>query len=149
MSIKNLLCDIPEEIQDLLYEELDNYTVQIDSLTKQLAEANSALAALQEKYDKKEDENKKLIENANQEIESFSDENDAIHYVRENYEWLTECQDLKLDSELDSELELQEKSMANFFAANPECSTYVDFNGNEHLRMNDFHRWNPPSRDSY
>lgn len=61
MSIKNLLCEIPEELHELLDEQLNDYDIEISSMRNELAETKAALVALQLKYDKKEHENKILI----------------------------------------------------------------------------------------
>lgn len=204
MSIKDLLCDLPEELADLLYEQFDNCDYDLISIRNELAETKAALAALQVKYDKKEHENKILVRGLHHHIKQkqhllthvrnisvetasaismgeqpFEVKREktpvSIPYVRENYEWYSPNElerNISLDSDTSNstaiwpiQREVHGEFLDKFASTEPLHSTYVDFNGIEQVRFNDFDRWNPdqwvpidqwdpkqwssPSRDNY
>ena len=87
MSIKNLLCDLPEELADLLYEQLDNCDYDFISLRNELTETKAALAAvqadlaaLQLKYDMKDHENKILLRGLKYHVNI---KNDLLTYLKD------------------------------------------------------------------
>jgi hypothetical protein len=87
MSIKNLLCDLPEELADLLYEQLDNCDYDFISLRNELTETKAALAAvqadlaaLQLKYDMKDHENKILLRGLKYHVNV---KNDLLTYLKD------------------------------------------------------------------
>jgi len=57
MSLKNLLCNVPEEIQQFILSELNNYELMCNSLTGKLSQANAEFADLLVKYNKVEHNN--------------------------------------------------------------------------------------------
>lgn len=87
MSIKNLLCDLPEELADLLYEQLDNCDYDFISLRNELTETKAVLAAvqadlaaLQLKYDMKDHENKILLRGLKYHVNI---KNDLLTYLKD------------------------------------------------------------------
>ena len=87
MSIKNLLCDLPEELADLLYEQLDNCDYDFISLRNELTETKATLAAvqadlaaLQLKYDMKDHENKILLRGLKYHVNI---KNDLLTYLKD------------------------------------------------------------------
>ena len=197
MSIKDLLCDLPEELSELLFEQLNNCDYDFISLRNELTETKAALAALQVKYDKKDHENKILVRGLHYQIkqkdkllthvkdisvqtaaaisigeESFSQEKMetpvAIKYVREDYEWLhkdIEWNGSRENSDDESSGPLpilrenhgdsldetgefghcvyRNDEEIHYNNREPVYSTYIDFNGVEQVRFNDFCRWEP------
>lgn len=177
MSIKELFCDIPEELQELINEEFHDCNIQISSLNEELAETKKTLANLQVKYHKKEHENKILIRGLKQYINikqkllrhirnisletayaihigeqplSIEKEKTTISTEDYNWEYLNECcQDVSYESDKFSESapiwpiqkEVDGESIEQFTNTEPKYKTFIDFNGNERVKINDFDQW--------
>jgi hypothetical protein len=160
MSIKELFCDIPEELQELLNEEFHDCDIQISSLRKELAETKEALATLQVKYHKKEHENNILVRSLKQHmnikqkllrhIRNISLETaHAIHIGEQPLSIEKEkntvddwdrpnelCRDISGDSDT-----LSVSAPIWPIQPEPKYKTFIDFNGNEQVRIDDFDQW--------
>lgn len=158
MSIKELFCDIPEELQELLNEEFHDCDIQISSLRKELAETKGALAALQVKYHKKEHENNILVRGLKQHmnikqkllrhIRNISLETaHAIHigeqplFVEKEKTTVDSSTDICHDVSCDSDT-LSESAPIWPIQPEPKYKTFIDFNGHEQVRIDDFDQWN-------
>jgi hypothetical protein len=180
MSIKNLLCDLPEELADLLYEQLDNCDYDFISLRNELTETKAVLAAvqadlaaLQLKYDMKDHENKILLRGLKYHVNIKNDlltylKDISIHTaqaisigeeqlyfekekkpdtVQNNYEWDTSYEiysDTSVESDIVSEPEhtcslQKEVNIEKTNSAKPK--TFIDFNGIEQVKYNNFDHW--------
>ena len=170
MSIKNLLCDIPEELQELLDEQLNDYDIEISSMRNELAETKAALVALQLKYDKKEHENKILVrglkyhvsikEELLRHIRNISLETaHAIHIgeqplyiekekkhatIQKQYQWDTSYEvysDISFESEILDEPKEDICSLQEEVNKLEKPKTFIDFNGVEQVKYNSFDQW--------
>jgi len=69
-SIKDLLCDVPEELQEFLFEEFELATQETDDLKNELEQTKQELFLLKRKYIQRERDTKLIIRSLKNVIET-------------------------------------------------------------------------------
>ena len=69
-SIKDLLCDVPEELQEFLFEEFELATQETDDLKNELEQTKQELFLLKRKYNQRERDTKLIIRSLKNVIET-------------------------------------------------------------------------------